>query len=921
MGKSGLVFVDYESWNNILCNYFFNEVNQNKTMYLYVNDDVIEKLGKELKLRVEDALKSLCQSIVYYMGNNRNEIFETAYVCGRKWFNQGMNGFPPFLAVLAINVLAATKMNTDFSEGIHGNNYYRRLRDLLQLEGSGKPKDFERCNDLWEMLVAWQKACNGEYGYFNIFKFGTEYIGYARSQCLIRDNEKEIVYNFFQWAGLRPRESITNHQLEEQLEMYLYKKNNRLSKFFFSKELKDREAVVSLLLFELEKWDGGILSFSTVERERGWDKRAKSHDLFLKLDVVGTIRKKINTSLFGLVEDLENKDLSYTTLDGFEILDGAIKRDVSFSEISSDFNFELESLGIRAKFKARGTFLLRNGLDKGINGWIEREDIQLNQNHILLTNSTHRVESWLKSNQYKFKEIKLINHPKDWFFYVFNPEESKPLNSILLGREIHINEEAEKLVYTGGLKIQHNEWMLEYPPNLIVQAKSRSTVFLNDKPILSIIDNMASIDLRDLHITEPAVYEFRVNASKCKCLLRNDYKNKLSFDSFVLEGHTWHQQEMNISGTYIYEELNEMPPLIEYEGEGARVTSDNHLLHVPIDKDVSAPPFKVGRNYNKITLELVDYGQVETRDIDILFEYLSIRRIGNWKVFLEAIKLIFGEKDCYLTAYKVRKNLSSLGFVEFIRKPFSKSYDWKVIPPSAAILPCETPMVYLTGGRTRSFLKDVKRCIPRNLEMKVTVPRNELEPISIIFIDEKSNNMNDLGEFLDAINVKFNIGEDYFAYDLLRCLPSLTKIVNSLKFTEKPNFSYDWKIKAWDFGFHKWIRGQEGELSVYKNAFGQERCFFAVTSQRVVEIYKELGMLYAAARHKQPLTIFVYSDYTLKIRKEYQLPDLYERVLVSCVGQCPYTEGNYRIYRNVPYDIALVTSVRLGFSLEYLKRR
>ncbi|MGI1811749.1 hypothetical protein [Priestia sp. TGN 0903] len=913
--------VDYTLWNNTLCEYFFSEDNRNRTMYLHVNDDLIIELGEKLRLKKENSLKSFCESVISYSGNDINRIFEIAYIYGRRWFSQGMIGFPPFLSVLAVTVLAASKMNTDLEEGIHGNNYYRRLRDLIQLEGSGKPRGFEKCNELWEMLVKWQKKFKGKYGYFNIFKFGTEYIGYARSQCLIRDNERELLYDFFYWAGLKPMDSITAKHLEEQLEMYLYNKSNRLSRFFFSNELKVKESLINLLLFELEKWDGTVEPLHNKTLGGSWEHRVRSYNLFLKVDVEGTLQRKVNLSLFGIIEHLNKGDINYTTLDGCEVLEGAIKRNVSFTNISSDFNFESENLGIRARFKAMGTYILRNGLDKGINGWIERDDIQLSQNHLILTRNSKSIEKWLKLNHYKFKEVKFTNQPNTWFFYVFNPEEKIPINVNMIGREFNVIKEKDKIIFNDGLKIQNDEWLFEYPPNLIVQSKRGSTIFLNGSPLLSTLENTISLDLRELYIKKPTIYEFEVNTTKSKCLLRNDYKNRLSFDYFTPEKYMGKNRNPNIMGTYIYENLEQYPPLIEYKGrERANLSSDGKIFDVPLNKLIEAPPFKSGRGYKKLDLDLVGYAQGLERKIDILFEYLSIRQMGNWKVFLEAVKLIFGEDNYHLTAYKIRKNLTSLGLVEFGRNPFSKSYNWKVVPPSAAIIPCETPMVYLTGGRTRTFLGDIKNQVPVNTEMLMSIPKSNFEPLSIIFIDKINNNMDRLGEFLDSINIRFNIDEDYFAHDLLKCLPSLSGMVHSLETRERQKFNKEWKVSSWDLRFHRWINGEIGKINKYENLFGQERCFLLVNSTQEIEIDKELGKLYYASKYKPALSIFKYSNYILEVRKEYHLPDLYERVLASCIGQCPVIERGYRIYRNVPYDIALIVSVRLGFNLNYLKR-
>ena len=63
---------------------------------------------------------------------------------------------PPYIACLALTVLAASRMASDEEAGVHGNDYYARLNPLLYREPSeGQPSGFEQLARVWADLASW----------------------------------------------------------------------------------------------------------------------------------------------------------------------------------------------------------------------------------------------------------------------------------------------------------------------------------------------------------------------------------------------------------------------------------------------------------------------------------------------------------------------------------------------------------------------------------------------------------------------------------------------------------------------------------------------------------------------------------------------------------------------------------------------
>ncbi|RSK27610.1 hypothetical protein EJF36_12390 [Bacillus sp. HMF5848] len=916
--------VTYNEWNELLCEFFFNEQNKNKIIYLYTNENLIEQLGQIAGLAKQEAMNSFCQSVRSYGRGEPDRLFERAYIWGRKWYNQGMIGFPPFIAVLCLTVLAATKMKTNRDKKIGGGNYYFRLRNLLDLEGEGIPPFFKKTKELWGFLVEWQKLGHGEFGYTNVFSFGSKYTGYARSQCLIREKEREELYEFFHWAGYRPNLKIDSKTISEQLELFLTPKISRLSRMFFQDKKGIREAIVNTTLFEYENWDG--TNNNLIRNQETFTnsvKHIKKYNLFLRIDKdtkKNFFNPDVKVSFFAIAEEefFFQDELEKNKLKNFHYKNGTFYKEISIKEIdtiSYDQKYIVLDEQLELVFKGKTLFVLRKGIDIGVNAWINRNELIENQEHLIVFRKEKEtdVRFWIDKNELPHKNELFANLPEEWRCVIVRINRQETLCNEKIG--YNLSRGQDKLTFLDGLKVGNMEWLIDAPPIISILTKPKTTVYINGNALFSLIDGDGLIDFKELNIKNSQIYKISFNNIEKSILLRNNHENLIEFESF--EPKKFSDGELTIAGTYIYNSIESYPRPFKQMGYKAYLNNGNKTSTQTIPRFINAMPFNLDRSYLDIGVNFVDFEDNQTdkiRPIDIFFEYLTIKKQGNWDAFLKGIKWCFGFENLGLKAYIVRQKLSQLGFVEFLRDGDTIKYFWKVIPTSVSVLPSKDPIVYLTGGRTRQSIKQLRKLSNSKIKFIFSIPNIEYEPSSIYLLGE---NIETLTKFLNSTNIKFNWGVDYFAYDLLRCLPVLSDYIKDAPiYSEPTNRNNYWTVKGWDLFSHRWRDKLKSQLRTYSNRFGHHLCLYEISNNEFIKLDREIAKLYLAYQKRLP--IFEYKNYLLKIKTEYQLPELYERVLTSCVGQCSVELGNYRVYYNVPHEIAVPLAHKLGFDLRFI---
>lgn len=184
--------LSYEDWQGLLEERFFSGAYVGRRFWLYVDGDILDELAA-----TRGATQGTTQLIELgrnYVGQEGGPgIFTGAVQRGfAAWLAGEQEGPPPVLPVLALSVLAATRMKQ--SGRISQTNYYRRFRELLGLPPSGgQPRRFEESVvAYWKALKVWADNRRDTIGDLLIpVSPSPAYVGYPISQALWRQADTD----------------------------------------------------------------------------------------------------------------------------------------------------------------------------------------------------------------------------------------------------------------------------------------------------------------------------------------------------------------------------------------------------------------------------------------------------------------------------------------------------------------------------------------------------------------------------------------------------------------------------------------------------------------------------------------------------------------------------------------------------------
>lgn len=190
----------YEEWNQSLVNYFLQGVPRGSKIYLSVDEDVLEQVGQCFSSSplngswVADFQAALRQKVL------RQEDGEISLDILRSYNSLQV---PHGVAFLSACVLAASQMAND--EKISELNYFKRLREILGVKGSSRPKGMKVGAEAEEPLwIEWNQWLLKEGFQPSAYPRNgpQKYINYPISQCLLRQADKDKLQYLFvekQW--------------------------------------------------------------------------------------------------------------------------------------------------------------------------------------------------------------------------------------------------------------------------------------------------------------------------------------------------------------------------------------------------------------------------------------------------------------------------------------------------------------------------------------------------------------------------------------------------------------------------------------------------------------------------------------------------------------------------------------------------
>jgi hypothetical protein len=204
----------YEDWAGLLCAHFFRAEYDGVPVMFFVDDDAIANLhGGDPR----DAVSSLVAAVRGRLDRGRpRQLFRRIESDARTWKVRGGEGPPPALPLLALAVLAATRMGRGRDRAAH--NYYKPFCDLL---GDDLDRELvvasyrDALPYLWHSLQWWlDDKHRGALGFSTIVEDRYfAYIGYADSQTLFSSSDRDKLTRFFRWIRLKPGERVDQTEL------------------------------------------------------------------------------------------------------------------------------------------------------------------------------------------------------------------------------------------------------------------------------------------------------------------------------------------------------------------------------------------------------------------------------------------------------------------------------------------------------------------------------------------------------------------------------------------------------------------------------------------------------------------------------------------------------------------------------------
>jgi hypothetical protein len=247
--------LSFDEWGDRLCARFFLPENSSRPVTLFVDDEVLAQVAGTDE---DEAVSDLTAAVRSRMGPGTQNMFYAVLRDASIWKSAGGVGCPPFLPLLALGVLAAAHMAREGDVAAH--NYYRRFRDLVGLDGSGMPRGYdESFPTLWNWLTWWlNEVKDGSLGVSTVHAHSwLTNIGYALSQALFRESDRQRMTHFFYWLDLEPGERLSEQELLQYFRVWA-RKYRRVGDGVLRMVEDPRydTQLLQVLLSEAEAWDG-----------------------------------------------------------------------------------------------------------------------------------------------------------------------------------------------------------------------------------------------------------------------------------------------------------------------------------------------------------------------------------------------------------------------------------------------------------------------------------------------------------------------------------------------------------------------------------------------------------------------------------------------------------------------------------------
>lgn len=255
----------YRWWQETLANYFLKP--QRGPLVLFIDDEELRKIAPDIDDPAGDLARAVRDASSYATG----EYFSRVARGRRLWKLGDRKTPPPVLPVLAITVLAATRMRSD-GQAL-STNYYRRLAESIE-PGASEPRvtalrnefsgdSFLDVVDMWCTLDDWIREQGASVGVSTIRNHERlTRIGYPQSQALLTRSDRAELTRFFVALNIRDSGLPDEYSILRALEVWTTASQNRLGETFMSalRGAETRGLIAAVVLACAAAWDGQVIT-------------------------------------------------------------------------------------------------------------------------------------------------------------------------------------------------------------------------------------------------------------------------------------------------------------------------------------------------------------------------------------------------------------------------------------------------------------------------------------------------------------------------------------------------------------------------------------------------------------------------------------------------------------------------------------